>query len=100
MTTVSIETSGRRAQGRILDEDCRPRVLLFTDSFLHGGTERQFVRLVRNLDRSRYDVRVGYLQRRGPMLAEVEALGIPMTEFPINSLYNYRAAKLFVRLVR
>jgi glycosyltransferase involved in cell wall biosynthesis len=100
MTAVSIEESGRRVQGGIPGGDCRPRVLLFTDSFIRGGTERQFVRLVRNLDRSRYDIRIACLQRRGPLLTEIETLGMPITEFPINSLYNLRTAKLFIRLVR
>ncbi len=78
----------------------RPRVMLFTDSFLHGGTERQFVRVVRHLDPEKYQLLVGCLRRRGPLLAEVESLGIPIVEFPLNSLHNLRAAWLFCRLVR
>lgn len=78
----------------------RPRVMLFTDSFLHGGTERQFVRVVRHLDPEKYQLLVGCLRRRGPLLAEVESLGIPIVEFPLNSLHNLRAARLFCRLVR
>ncbi len=78
----------------------RPRVMLFTDSFFRGGTERQFVRLVRSLDRTRFDLIIGCLRRRGPLLSEAESFGVPIVEFPINSLYNFRAAKLFVRLVR
>lgn len=78
----------------------RPRVLLFTDSFARGGTERQFVRLARGLDRSRYDLFIGCLHRSGPFLSEVESLGVSIVEFPINSFYNFQAARLFVRLVR
>lgn len=78
----------------------RPRVMLFTDSFSRGGTERQFVRVVRSLDRSRYDLIIGCLHRRGHLLSEAESLGVPIVEFTINSLYNFRAAKLFLRLVR
>jgi glycosyltransferase involved in cell wall biosynthesis len=78
----------------------RPRVLLFTDSFSRGGTERQFVRLARSLDRSQYDILIACLQRRGPLLSEVESLGVSIVEFPINSLYNFQTAKLFVQLVR
>ena len=74
--------------------------MLFTDSFLRGGTEGQFIRLVRSLDRTRYDIFVGCLHRHGPLLKEVEPLGVPIVEFPINSLYNYGSAKLFLRLVR
>jgi len=78
----------------------RPRVMLFTDSFLRGGTERQFVRLVRGLDRSQFEILIACLHRRGPLLSEVESLGVSIVEFPINSLYNFQAAKLFVQLVR
>jgi glycosyltransferase involved in cell wall biosynthesis len=62
--------------------------MLFTDSFVHGGTERQLVAALRHLDRSRYDLRVGCLKRRGPFLSEVEALGIPVEEYPLRSLYG------------
>ena len=79
---------------------CRPRVMLFTDSFMRGGTERQFVRLVRGIDRSRYDIVIACLQRCGPLLSEVESLGVSIVEFPIDSFYNFRAAKLFVQLVQ
>ncbi len=83
-----------------LNRPRRPRVLLFTDSFLRGGTERQFVYIVQFLDRERVDLRVGCLQRCGPLLAEIEALGMPIMEFPINSFFNLRAVRLFTRLVR
>jgi L-malate glycosyltransferase len=74
--------------------------MLFTDSFMRGGTERQFVRLVRGIDRNQYDIVIGCLQRCGPLLSEVESLDVSIVEFPIDSLYNLRAAKLFVELVR
>jgi glycosyltransferase involved in cell wall biosynthesis len=80
--------------------DARPRLLLFTDSFVHGGTERQLVTALRHLDRARFDVAVGCLKRRGPFLAEVEALGIPIVEFPIRSLFGVDTARWFLRLVR
>jgi glycosyltransferase involved in cell wall biosynthesis len=67
---------------------------------MRGGTERQFVRLVRGIDRNRYDIAIACLQRCGPLLSEVESLGISIVEFPIDSLYNFKAAKLFVQLVR
>src|SRR5712692_9396068 len=67
----------------------RPRVMLFTDSFLHGGTERQVVATLRMLDRSKYDLLVGCLQHRGPFLADVEAMGIPIAHFPITSLRRW-----------
>ena len=79
---------------------CCPRVMLFTDSFMRGGTERQFVRLVRGINQNQYDIVIACLQRCGPLLSEVESLGVSIVEFPIDSLYNSKAAKLFVQLVR
>jgi glycosyltransferase involved in cell wall biosynthesis len=78
----------------------RPRVMLFTDSFMRGGTERQFVRLVRGIDRNQFDILIACLQRCGPLLSDVESLGVSILEFPIDSLYNFKAAKRFVQLVR
>ena len=72
---------GSAARGR-----SRVRVMLFTDSFIHGGTERQLVQTLRLLDRDKYDLVVGCLKHRGPFLSEVEALGIPIVAFPITSL--------------
>ncbi len=81
-------------------ETRKPRVMLFTDSFIHGGTERQFVQALRMLDREKYDVLVGCLKRRGPFLAEVEAMGLPVHEFPITSLKRWSTVVLFDRLIK
>jgi glycosyltransferase involved in cell wall biosynthesis len=85
---------------RTQSNSLRPRVVLFTDSFSRGGTEQQFVRFVRGINRNQYDILVACLQRSGPLLSEVESLGVSVVEFPIDSLYNFRAAKLFAQLVR
>jgi len=100
MTSILSIPRARTPAVRTQTIGCRPRVMLFTDSFRRGGTERQFVRLVRGIDRNRYDILVACLQRRGPLLSEVESLGVSIVEFPINSLYNFRAAKQFVQLVQ
>jgi L-malate glycosyltransferase len=72
--------------------------MMFTDSFMHGGSERQFAQIACSLDRNRYDLLLGCLRREGPFLAKVDAAGIPLFEFPINSLYNFHAARMFFRL--
>ncbi|MBI1749151.1 MAG: glycosyltransferase [Acidobacteria bacterium] len=77
-----------------------PRLMLFTDSFIHGGTERQLVQALRLLDRAKYDVLVGCLKRRGPFLADVEALGVPVHEFPITSLKRWSTVVWFDRLMK
>ncbi len=78
----------------------RRRLMLFTDSFVHGGSERQFVQTLRHLDRTKYDIKVGCLKKRGPFLAEVESLGLPVIEFPITSLRQIRTVREFKRLIQ
>ncbi|MBI3406098.1 MAG: glycosyltransferase [Acidobacteria bacterium] len=75
------------------------RILLFTDSFIHGGTERQFVETLRRLDREKYEIFVGCLKRSGPFLAEVEAMGFPIVEFPIAKLYGMETLKQGMQLL-
>jgi glycosyltransferase involved in cell wall biosynthesis len=70
--------------------------MLFTDSFNHGGTERQVVETLRLLDRSKYDLLVGCLKNRGAFLDDVHAMNIPIAEFPITSLAN-RSTVLWMR---
>ena len=76
------------------------RLMLFTDSFIHGGTERQFVQTLRALDRNRFSITVGCLKRKGQFLPEVEALGDTILEFPATSLYGLGAMEQQQRLAR
>jgi glycosyltransferase involved in cell wall biosynthesis len=89
------DTHAATRVGARQDLSARPRVMLFTDSFIHGGTERQVVATLRFLDRGKYDLLVGCLKKCGPFLSEVEAMGIPVTEFPITSLRRWST---FVRM--
>jgi glycosyltransferase involved in cell wall biosynthesis len=66
----------------------RIKILKFLTLFAVGGTERQFTYVTRSLDRSRFDVRVGCLARKGEFLKEIEALDIPISEYRISSLYG------------
>src|SRR6266851_5887603 len=79
---------------------CRPRVMLFTDSFNRGGTERQFVETLRQIDHQKYEIIVGCLHKRGPFLSEVQSFGFEVVEFPISSLYKKDTVLWFWRLVR
>lgn len=75
------------------------RVMLFCDSFTHGGTERQLLHALRLLDRAKYDLYVGCLKRCGPFLANIESLGIPIVEYPLRSLFGADTVRWFFRLV-
>jgi glycosyltransferase involved in cell wall biosynthesis len=66
-------------------------VLQFLTLLAIGGTERQVLNLVRGLDTARYRVEVACLKRWGDLLPEMEATGVPITEYRTTSLYNHVA---------
>ncbi|MBV8891974.1 MAG: hypothetical protein JO266_08405, partial [Acidobacteria bacterium] len=49
--------------------EARPAVFLMINSLETGGSERQFVELVRALDRERYVVNLGHLMKKGSLLS-------------------------------
>ena len=76
------------------------KMLNFITHFGVGGTERQFVYLTKGLDRSRFDVRLGCMSRVGDFLREVEPLGLPISEYPTQSLYSPTTVRRQLGLVR
>src|SRR5689334_14539915 len=74
--------------GRRVMRSERLNVLEFVTLFGIGGTERQVLNLVQGLDTSRFDVEVACLRRWGALLPEIEATGVPITEYKTTSLYN------------
>jgi L-malate glycosyltransferase len=78
----------------------RIKVFNFITHFAVGGTERQFVYITKQLDRSMFDLRVGCLARKGEFLQDIEAMDVPISEYKINSLYNYTALRRRLRLAR
>ena len=54
------------------------RVLAVCPQLTSGGAERQLVCLCRHLDRTRFDIRVVYYESAGPLLEELQGLGIPV----------------------
>lgn len=69
----------------------RLSVLQFVTVFGIGGTERQVLNLIQGLDTTRFDSEVACLKRWGGLLPEMEATGIPITEYKTTSLYNHVA---------
>jgi glycosyltransferase involved in cell wall biosynthesis len=69
-------------------QDNRIKVLKFLTNFNIGGTERQFVQMVQQMDLDRFDLHLGCFARRGGFLPLVESRGIPLTEFSIRRLYS------------
>lgn len=76
------------------------RVLQYIPVLKIGGTERHVANLVAGLDRARIDVRVSCHRTAGEFLGGIEALGIPVTEYPIRSLYGVHTAGQQLRLAR
>src|SRR5436190_5001050 len=69
-------------------QDTRIKVLKFLTNFNIGGTERQFVQMVQQMDLDRFDLHVACFARRGGFLPLVESRGIPLAEFGIRRLYS------------
>jgi glycosyltransferase involved in cell wall biosynthesis len=76
------------------------RILKFLTHFGVGGTERQFLYTTAGLDRSRFDIHVGCLGQTGPFIKDLQALDVPIWEYPIRSLYGYHTLRSQVRFSR
>ncbi len=81
----------------------RIRVLVFTNTFRVGGSERQAVELIRSLDRARFELMVSCFRPDGPLLRDLPA-DVTLTEpFPLTKFWSVgalRQAWRFVRLLR
>jgi L-malate glycosyltransferase len=76
----------------------RPRVLHLVTSFEAGGTERQFVELLKRLNPKRFDVRLAALRIEGPFYPEIASRFPDIPEFRLTSFYNRNALKQLRRL--
>lgn len=80
----------------------KPNVLFIIDSFEQGGSERQAMQLLRQLQKSgQCRVHLACLQNRGSLRAEADQLGIgEIHEFALNSFYDLNFARQLRRLTR
>src|SRR6185503_21217652 len=67
---------------------------------LIGGTERQVMNLVQNLDRGRFDVQMACFRRKGPLLGEIDAEAVDLRDYPISTLASPRTLWQQLRLAR
>jgi L-malate glycosyltransferase len=95
-------SSGRSPSSLFGDGPLRGRVpvLTFLSNFLIGGTERQVVNLVHNLDDERFDVHMACFRRRGPLLQEVDTGAMALADYPIDTLPSLRTLWQQARLAR
>jgi glycosyltransferase involved in cell wall biosynthesis len=76
-------------------------ILEFVTSFAVGGTERQFVNLVRGLRADpELDVHVACFRAEGELQSELCGGDTPLREYPFDSLKSPRAARQLHELVR
>jgi len=66
-----------------------PREILeFCNSLAIGGTERQLVNLVQNIDPARFHVHLGTLARSGALFDEIDQGQVPTAEYRVRRLYG------------
>src|ERR1044072_5272502 len=76
----------------------RPRVPHLVTSFEAGGTERQFIELLKHLNRDQYDVRLAAIHNHGCFQQEIVPFYPTISEFPLSSFYNLNAARQLKQL--
>ena len=78
----------------------RRKVFYLLDSLNVGGTETQAVELARRLDPAAYDVTLGCLRARGPLLDKLLGSAVSVAEFyPKGGLDSIRGVYQLLRLV-
>lgn len=81
----------------------KTRVLVFTNGFRTGGSERQAVELVKRLDRSRFELLMACFRHEGPFIEDLKGYLSDLLVFPLTSLCNgstFREAGRFLRFLR
>jgi glycosyltransferase involved in cell wall biosynthesis len=66
----------------------RIRLVKFLNVFAIGGTERQFVNIVKRLDPEQFDLRIACFRKWGAFLPEIEACHRPLTAFQIRNMHS------------
>jgi glycosyltransferase involved in cell wall biosynthesis len=89
-----------KVRSRAMTGRC-PRVFYFIDSLSSGGSESQMVQVACRLKSAQYEITVGCLHARGPLLEPLHQAGVPVREFaPNRSLISSSGAHQLLRLVR
>jgi glycosyltransferase involved in cell wall biosynthesis len=75
-------------------------IAIFVDRFIHGGTQRQVIELLRRIDRRRFRVHPVCFHDDGPWTSRVADLGDPITRFPIHGFGRRDTARQLLRFAR
>ena len=76
------------------------KLLQMLTNFHIGGTERQVANLALGIDASHFDLHLACLRHSGELLAELETLRVPRSEFRIGRLYSPQTLWQGIRLAR
>jgi glycosyltransferase involved in cell wall biosynthesis len=75
-------------------------VAFVIDNMRLGGTELNAVRTAERLNRDRFDLRVLCLDCDGPLADRYRAIGVPVVEMPVESLYGTSMVTTGLRFAR
>jgi glycosyltransferase involved in cell wall biosynthesis len=75
-------------------------IAVFFSSFEPSAAIRVLVEVVTRVDRGRFDVAVGCIEKRGKWLPRVEAAGLAVTEFPVKGFHHPSAVTEARRFAR
>jgi glycosyltransferase involved in cell wall biosynthesis len=76
------------------------RIMSFLTTFEVGGTERQCLNLALGLNERGFDVRFGCFRQAGRLRDELDARGIPITEYSMRSFYSGQFVRRQLALAR
>jgi glycosyltransferase involved in cell wall biosynthesis len=68
-------------------------VLLMVRELGQGGCERDLAKLAKAIDRSKFTPHVGCFTAKGVRVPDIQALGIPIIEFPVHSFQSMSAVR-------
>jgi glycosyltransferase involved in cell wall biosynthesis len=105
--SLTVENPAQARQGNLSETGpgaTRRKVFFLLDSLNVGGTETQAVELATRLDNQRYDVTLGCLRARGPLLEKLAGTAVSVREFypqggmdSINGIYQMLRLAIFLR---
>jgi glycosyltransferase involved in cell wall biosynthesis len=105
--SLTVENPAPAARGNLSERGpvtARRKVFFLLDSLNVGGTETQAVELATRLDAERYDVTLGCLRARGPLLEKLAGTAVSVREFypkggmdSIQGIYQMLRLAIFLR---
>ena len=90
-------TTLRASTGTLSSHAVLPRVFMMINSLERGGSERQFVALAQSLDKTRFDLHLGCIQRKGAFLQGLDEI----SEFRLGgNVYGWQSWRSRLGLAR